>query len=248
MTINQEDLRERIELSLRKHYYKGWYQRWWGRLVLFGALLLVVLLTYFLYLVLENYRQLTTVDIKATVEQLKLDKNFSTLITADDPRQGSEDANIVIVAFEDFQCPYSKDAQPIIKEMLQKYGDRVLLIHRDFPLSPIHSEAQSAAEAAACANEQGQYLPFHEQLFVRQDELSAPVYRQIAEVLGLDLAKFNLCFNTHKYQTEVAKDYADGSSLGVYGTPTFFVNGQIFPGNVDMNFWDKVIPGLSPEK
>lgn len=237
----EQRMEQQIEQSTDRALYKRWYRRPWGRLVLILIVLAMAGLSYYLYLTAKYVQEIRNFDVNKTLESFRSDKNFNTLITADDPGRGNPEANIVIVAFEDFQCPFCLQAKPIMDQVMAKYGDRINFIYRDFPLSSIHPQAQSAAEAANCALEQDTFWEYHDQLFARQEELSPVTYRKIAESLGLDMAKFNICFNTGKYKAEVLADYDDGVALGVVGTPTYFINGQIFPGVLKMDFWDKVI-------
>jgi protein-disulfide isomerase len=162
-------------------------------------------------------------------------------VTSDDPNLGSPEAKVVIVVFEDFQCPFCRKNQEDLKKIVETYGDKVFLIFRDFPIPSVHPEAEAAAEAANCAFQQGKFWEYHDQLFARQDELSARTYNQIAETLGLDISAFNRCVNTKAYSKEIEADVKAGQDLGVIGTPTFFINGQMFPGVLTYDFMDKVI-------
>ena len=131
---------------------------------------------------------------------------------------------------------------------MEKYGAKIYFMFRDYPITQIHPEALAAAEAANCAEQQGQFWDYHDQLYARQDELSSATYRSIAEALGLDMPKFNTCLKTHATRAEITADAEDGANLGVRGTPTFFINGQMFPGVLKFDFWDKVLTYLLNEK
>lgn len=91
-----------------------------------------------------------------------------------------------------------------------------------------HQYAQKSGEAAECADEQGKFWQYHDLLFQKQDEWSSagvPKFKEYAQTLGLDTNKFNSCLDSGKYANEVKKDFADGQSYGVSGTPTFYING-----------------------
>jgi protein-disulfide isomerase len=145
----------------------------------------------------------------------------------DDPFLGNKDAPITIVSFEDYQCPFCKRAfdqtLPLIK---QEYIDsgKVKFVFRDFPLG-FHPEAQPAAEASECANEQGKFWEYHDALFANQATLGRDLYLRLAEDFGLDVNQFTQCLDSRKYKEEVEKDFNYGSQVGVSGTPTFFING-----------------------
>ncbi len=146
--------------------------------------------------------------------------------TDGDPQKGSDNAKVTIVEFSDFQCPYCKrfrDAS--LDALIEKYGDKVRFVFRDFPLTSIHPQAQIAAEAAECANEQGKFWEMHDLIYANQDALSNDSYKGFADQIGLDAQKFNDCLSTNKYADEIAADEKDGEAYGVTGTPTFFING-----------------------
>ncbi|MFH0873474.1 MAG: thioredoxin domain-containing protein [Candidatus Komeilibacteria bacterium] len=242
--MSQRDIEKRLEASVRRSYYKRWFQRPWGRLVLFGGILVAIFVAYYVYLTAQYYHDLTTFDFQKPIAELLKDETFKKLVTADDPAKGNPEAKVFIVEFADYQCPFCKQAEPILQQVMKKYGDKVYFMLRDYPITSTHPEALAAAEAANCAGEQDQYWEYHDQLFARQDELSSATFRSIAEALGLDMPKFNVCLNTHATQAEIQADAADGANLGVNGTPTFFINGQMFPGVLKYDFWDKVLTFL----
>lgn len=145
---------------------------------------------------------------------------------AGNPAIGPEDAPIEMIEFSDYQCPYCKQwYDSVHSRLLSEYEGKIRFVYRDMPLSAIHPDAQSAAEAADCAGEQGAYWQYHDSLFGRQYGLGEQAYTQYATDLGLDMNAFNTCVADHRYQGEVQNDASVGVSLGVTGTPTFFVNG-----------------------
>jgi protein-disulfide isomerase len=149
----------------------------------------------------------------------------------DDPSVGPENAPVTIIEFSDFQCPYCARFQSqTLPQILSNYGDRVLFVYRDFPLTSLHQYALKAAEAADCANEQGAFWKYHDLLFQNQSALDDASLKGYAASLGLDTTVFNQCLDTDKYQSEVQKDEQDGITAGVQGTPSFFVNGMLLTG------------------
>jgi protein-disulfide isomerase len=144
----------------------------------------------------------------------------------DDPILGSENAPITIIEFSDFQCPYcEKWEKEVYGKLLQDYGDKIRFVYRDFPLTSIHPQAQPAAEAADCANEQGAFWKYHDKLFGMEYPLGADTYVKYASELGLDMDKFQQCLTERRYQAEVTADLEYATNLGVNSTPTFFING-----------------------
>jgi protein-disulfide isomerase len=182
-------------------------------------------------------QQRTAVVYQAFVEQLKLKTPVRMMLepprqkvaTADSPAQGPAGAPIELVEFSDFQCPFCLRANPTLKQVLGTYGDKIRFVYRNYPL-PSHPNARPAAEAAQCANEQGKFWAYHDRLFADQTKLSDADLKTSAVELGMDAAKFNACFDSHKYKTRVDTDLQAGNEAGVNGTPAFFINGRMLSG------------------
>jgi protein-disulfide isomerase len=139
---------------------------------------------------------------------------------------GSERAKVRVVEFADFQCPYCSMAANTVKELTAKYGDKVEFAYRNFPLRSIHPNAQRAAEFAQCSQAQGKFWEMHDKLYAAQDKLDEESMRASAKEIGLDEGKLDECLQSGKGAADVDADYKTGESLGVEGTPTFFVNGR----------------------
>ncbi|MGA2505778.1 MAG: DsbA family protein [Anaerolineales bacterium] len=153
-----------------------------------------------------------------------------TVSTDGDPSIGPADAPITIVEFGDYQCPYCQAwYQQTFDQLMANYPGKILFVYRDLPL-PMHPESLPAAEAANCAGEQGAYWKFHDDLFSGQFQLGRTAYEQYASDLGLDTAAFTTCLDDHHTQAEVKADAADAARLGLNGTPSFVINGQILIG------------------
>ena len=151
----------------------------------------------------------------------------------DDPVKGNKDAPVTMIEFSDFQCPfcgrfYSQTLAQIQKDYIDT--GKVKFVYRDFPLSSIHPQAQIAAEAGECADDQGKFWEYHNKIFENQALLSEASLKQWAVDLGLDADEFNDCLDSGKQKQEVQKDFNDGSSYGVSGTPAFFINGVMVSG------------------
>lgn len=177
----------------------------------------------------------------AVVNNQPLDNNIPTGPVAvsadDDPVLGKDNAPITIIEFSDFQCPFcERFFSQTFGQVKTNYIDtgKVKFVYRDFPLRSIHPNAQKAAEAAECANEQDKFWGYHDTLFNKQQEwassIAIPLFKQYAKDLGLDTDKFNTCLDSGKYQDEVNKDEQDGIRVGIQGTPAFFINGQLLSG------------------
>ncbi len=158
----------------------------------------------------------------------------------DDPSIGSENASVTIVEFSDFQCPFCARAVPTVKQILKEYDGKVKIVYRDFPLG-FHENAQKAAEASECADEQGKFWEYHDLLFENQGNLDAVSLKKYAKDLKLNTSEFDACLDSGKYAAEVQKDASDGQSYGVSGTPAFFINGRLVSGAQPFENFKKII-------
>ena len=169
----------------------------------------------------------------------KLREKVPVTITLEPPRQkvdiaghpakGPKTAPIEMVEFSDFQCPFCQRANPTVEQVLKTYGDKIHFVYRHYPL-PSHPNARPAAEAAACADEQGRFWQFHDELFASPGRLSNDDLKQHAVAAGLDATRFNACFDSHQFKSEIDKDIKEGNEAGVSGTPAFFINGRALEG------------------
>ena len=143
---------------------------------------------------------------------------------------GSESAKVKLVEFSDFQCPACKSAEPAIKQTLLKYPNDLQFIYRHFPL-PQHANAREAAYFAEAAGEQGKFWEMHDRIFETQSQWSdigdsTEFFLGLARDLNLDEAKLQEVLEKNTFKSKIDSDVAEGRSLGVNSTPTFFVNGR----------------------
>jgi protein-disulfide isomerase len=180
-------------------------------------------------------------------EDLKTKGNYQLLleeprtqVEAKGPARGPADAKITIVEFSDFECPYCSRAEESVNQVMEKYAGKVRIVFRHFPLS-FHPNAPKAAEASACADEQGKFWEMHKQLFANQKGLTVPELKQHAAAIGLDQAKFDACLDGGSKKPLVDADTKAGSEAGVNGTPAFFINGKLLSGAQPFSEFEKVI-------
>ena len=141
------------------------------------------------------------------------------------PTAGKNDAPVTLVEFSDFQCPYCKGVAPALKQVEEKFGDKVQVVYRQYPLVSIHQFAAKAAEASLCANEQGKFWALHDEMFADQTRLAVSDLKQTARRLGLDGKKFDACLDSGRYVEQVQNDQKEGQRYGVNGTPAIFIDG-----------------------
>ncbi len=158
------------------------------------------------------------------------------------PPLGDKDAPVTIVEFSDFQCPFCKslfdNTLPQIKKDYIDTG-KAKFYYRHFPLTSIHPNAQLAAEASECANDQDKFWEYHDQLFINQtqwellseDEATAK-FTDYAGSTGISVNEFSDCLTSGKFADSVNEDLNDGTAAGVDGTPGTFINGYLTVGAV----------------
>jgi protein-disulfide isomerase len=146
--------------------------------------------------------------------------------------RGPADAQVELVEYGDFECPYCGEAEPIVREVLAGAGD-VRYVWRHLPLSDVHPHAQLAAEAAEAAADQGAFWEMHDTLLQHQDELTAIDLVGHARDLGLDVERFTRDLRRHAGEARVAEDVDSADLSGVTGTPTFFIDGRRHHGAYD---------------
>jgi protein-disulfide isomerase len=165
---------------------------------------------------------------------------FRLAVGVDGPTRGPANASVTIVEFEDFQCPYCKKAMDTVEQVRLRYKDKVRIVHRDFPLQPLHPTSWKAHEAARCAEEQGKFWEYRDLLYKNApagpEQLTA-----YASQLGLNSTDFKKCQDSGRFKAVVRKDEDEGAKLGVQGTPAFFINGRPLPGAQPESEFSRVI-------
>ncbi len=163
----------------------------------------------------------------------------ATIFTGDVAGQiGSPDAPVTLVEYTDYQCPFcqrhnSETMPRMLSEMIET--GKVQYIIKDFPLDSIHPEARRAAAAARCAGEQGAYWEMHDAIFINQSDWAGlgdgawDILAGLAESLELNMEEYNECAASGRYDSFIQANLQEGASLGVRGTPFFFIDG--FPIN-----------------
>ena len=152
---------------------------------------------------------------------------------------GKVDAPVKILEFADFECPscggWATVTEPDVRTRIINAG-LANLTYYDFPLT-MHRNTLAASNAAACADEQGKFWAMHDRLFQAQDEWNGeateapkPFFKRYAGEVGLDVAKWESCFDARKYQKRISANLADGLRRGVNSTPTFVIGSRMYPG------------------
>ncbi len=158
------------------------------------------------------------------------------------PTIGGASAKVEVVEFSDFQCPFCSKASVILKQIKQKYGKKVKIAFKQYPL-PFHAQAKIAAVASLCANDQDTkyFWKMHDAMFADQSKLAVNDLKATAKKIGLNSANFDKCLDSKKFLSQVEKDVEQGQAIGVKSTPTFFVNGQLIQGAQPIEVFSEII-------
>lgn len=159
------------------------------------------------------------------------------------PSFGDKDAKVTIVEFSDFQCPFCSKGADLLKQIKQKYGKKVRVTFKNFPL-PFHTHAEGAAVAGLCANEQSpeSFWKMHDEMFAQQESgLDQAGLKKIAKKIGLKTDAFDKCLAENKYLAQVKTDMEEGRKVDVKSTPTFFINGQLVNGAQPLAVFSEII-------
>jgi protein-disulfide isomerase len=157
--------------------------------------------------------------------------------------RGPDSAPVTLVEYGDYQCPYCGQAEEVIRELLEEFGDELRYVWRHLPLNDVHANAQMAAEATEAAGAQGAFWPMHDRLLVSQDKLDPDDLSRLADELGLDGERFWNDLRQRRFAERVEEDVASADESGVAGTPSFFINGRRHQGAYDVATLSRAVRG-----
>lgn len=169
---------------------------------------------------------------KEAIEAGSQFKNFLVKETdKSDHIWGDINAQVQIIIYDDFECPFCARFYDITAQIKQKFGDKVAIVFRHYPLS-MHANAMLAALSSECASEQGKFWEMYDNLFNdnKLNKLSLEQFNKDAEELDLDTVEFAKCMDSKKYNNKIQLQKVEGKQAGASGTPTVFVNGELLPG------------------
>jgi NhaA family Na+:H+ antiporter len=156
-------------------------------------------------------------------------------VTEQDHTFGPAGAPVTLVEYGDYQCPHCRQVQPIVRDLRERFGDRLRYSFRHFPISTIHPRAQKAAEAAEAAAAQDRFWEMHDTLYDHQDALDEDHLVRYAAELDLDVERFEHELRSDVYAEKVRGDFMSGVRSGANGTPSFFINGIRYDGPWDFD-------------
>jgi protein-disulfide isomerase len=144
-------------------------------------------------------------------------------VAARDHALGPTSALVTLVEYGDFECPHCQAAYPHLRAIRERFGDRLRIVFRHFPLTNVHPHAQAAAEVSEWAAAEGQFWPMHDALY-EEKTLSEPLFVRLADRLKLDGASLARSLQEHRFFARVKEDFLGAIKSGVKGTPAFFIN------------------------
>jgi len=154
-------------------------------------------------------------------------------LSAEDHVEGPDRAELELVMYGDFQCPYCTAAYPIVQRVRDQLGARLIFAFRHFPLREIHPAAQRASEAAEAAAAQGAFWEMHDRLYESRGALDREDLIGYARELGLDAGRVAEELDSEVHSPRVQRDLDSGLASGITGTPGFFVGGRLHRGSFD---------------
>src|SRR6056297_528129 len=222
---------------------RSWYKRWWavilyvlvGVLLIFGGMIISQMIQMYGQMKTGTYVPSNFLEENPPYEMKKLVDDFS-------PVQGGEQAPIVLVEFGDFNCSACSKSFPVIKQLINKYPEKIKFYWRNYPV--INESSAELAIAGVCADWQGKFWQFHDYLFAKQGNLQPAGMEQVLQAVGINSDEFYDCLENPLSKAQVKKDFLLAEDLKLRGTPTFFINGYKIEGPADMETWDRAVSQL----
>ncbi len=157
------------------------------------------------------------------------------------PSKGPANARITLVEYSDFQCPYCSKAVLQLDQVMKQHPNDLRLVFKQYPIALIHAQATLAAQASLAAHAQGKFWPMHDAMFANGQKLTRENILNWAKLMQMDMPKFTKDLDSPQIKKAVAADVAEAEEIGVLGTPTVFVNGQRYNGELDPAAFGAVI-------
>jgi protein-disulfide isomerase len=172
-----------------------------------------------------------------------VDERLSPALDEIDHVRGERGAELELVMFGDFQCPFCLRAQSVLHRVRERLEGELAFGFRHLPIPERHPLAPMAAEASEAAAAQGKFWEFHDALFAEQPKLSRETALRVAADLGLDAERIAAELDSGLHRPRIERDVASAAASGATGTPTFFVNGVRFYGAYDASALVEALKG-----
>lgn len=163
------------------------------------------------------------------------------IISNFDPYLGEFDAPIRIIVYSDFACKYCQEQEKIIKNILKKYEGNVRFIWKDYPDINANSISFKSSLAARCAQDQGKFWEYHDQLFQNISLVDYGYLSEIAKNIGLDTKRFDTCLSERDSQALIVSNIEEANAIGIIGVPSVYINDKEFIGKVSEEDFSLII-------
>ena len=244
-------LKERLEYAAMKarhaNVLRPWYKKWWGILILVILGLALIYLIASIFYVISQIQSIRSGQAQTDLAEQTRVYQAAVIGTGGDYAYGTSSPQVTVVEFGDFACPFCAQSATGARAIMAEYKDRVRFIYRDYPL---HDNSIDLALAARCAGEQNKFWETYDYFFAHQTSLTdtgdalKTKLLNLASDLKLDLTQFNDCFTNKKYLDNISRDFSDGETLQIQGTPTWFVNFYPVTGYLPADKLQELIGGL----
>lgn len=191
------------------------------------AVLCVGILGGLIWVSRSNKVDVSNIDINAIQAASSANGNIA------DHTTGNMSSKVVLIEYGDYQCPGCGAAYPIVKQIMEKYGDKIGLVFRNYPLYNAHPNAFAAASSAEAAGLQGKFWEMHDYLYSNQNSWNTldgqsrtDFFSNAAKSLGANQQTFLTDMTDARIKKKIDFDVALGQKAGVTGTPSFFLNGK----------------------
>lgn len=241
------NLDERMKYAAMKARHKKklrpWYKKGWGISVIALGVIFLLFITVF---ALAVQQQLQILNNPKPISEEIANTYIEAINRPSVNVLGPVDAPITIVEFADFSCPFCRDSHASLKNIREKYPDKVRIVYRDFPL---HNNSIFLALSARCAGEQGKFWLMHDLFYENQDTFNVGeaelkvAMPDVAEALEMDVDRFRTCLIEQRYFPLIEKDFEDASFLEIQGTPTWFINNRPIVGHISVDDLEEMVSG-----
>lgn len=219
--------------------YSSFEKKFFTGIIVFSVLIVAIAIFF-----ISKNQSLTVAVSKEQAKEI-------LAVKSDDWVKGTEGASITIVEYLDFECEACRVYYPMVKQLKEEYKDKLRFVVRYFPL-PNHKNSMTSAQAVETAGKQGKFWEMHDKLYDTQKDwgekqVATPrVFEDYAKQIGLDMEKYKNDVNSSEVKDRINRDKNSATSLGIQGTPTFFINGEKIPNPKGYEDFKSLIDGLIP--
>ncbi|MDD5341382.1 MAG: thioredoxin domain-containing protein, partial [Patescibacteria group bacterium] len=203
-------------------------------LLVIGVFFIIIFGTFWNY-----YSKIWRIEDFYGQKQQELSTNVPQ-INKFDPTIGPANAKVKIFEYGDFFCPVCQSLQPIVDQIVNLYGDKIILVYKPLPITN-YPEDKNSTEAALCANEQNKFWEYRSLIFQNVSSLNQQTYLNLAKSLNLNQQIFSDCLSSSRYESVISSNIADALKFNIASVPTIYINGQKIEGLIDFDILKQAI-------